>query len=240
MSGIFISYRESDAKAWAISLRDELAVAFGESRIFLDKDTLQAGDWHAQLRKALEQCKVVLVVMGRDWLAAEDDRKRKRLWLLDDVHRQEVAFALSQRDVIVIPVRVDGAAMPRRDDLPEDLVALANQQSREIGDSRARRKVDVAVLIQDIELATGLKATVGNGGQEQQREHVSRHSIQSKGWIETIAVAGLLSLAISALFSMASMGLGAQEVSVVVLVSLLVSLGGRKLFLWLRRRKLSG
>ena len=43
MGGIFISYRQADAKAWAIALRDDLAGVFGNDRVFLDKDTLHAG-----------------------------------------------------------------------------------------------------------------------------------------------------------------------------------------------------
>ncbi len=44
MAGIFISYRERDSKGWALSLRDRLVDEFGEARVFLDKDTLKAGN----------------------------------------------------------------------------------------------------------------------------------------------------------------------------------------------------
>ena len=71
MTGIFISYRQADAKAWAISLRDDLAKVFGEDQVFLDKDTLQAGNWRDQITHALDQCKVVLVVIGARWLTSK-------------------------------------------------------------------------------------------------------------------------------------------------------------------------
>lgn len=45
MPGIFISYRQADAKAWATSWRDDLAEVFGDDQVFLDEDTLQAGNW---------------------------------------------------------------------------------------------------------------------------------------------------------------------------------------------------
>ncbi|MCC2643712.1 MAG: hypothetical protein K0S45_4125 [Nitrospira sp.] len=51
MAGIFISYRQSDAKAWAIGLRDDLANTFGEDQVFLDKDTLHAGNWREQIHR---------------------------------------------------------------------------------------------------------------------------------------------------------------------------------------------
>ena len=44
MNGIFISYRQDDAKAWALLLRDELARTFGAEHVFLDKDALRAGE----------------------------------------------------------------------------------------------------------------------------------------------------------------------------------------------------
>src|SRR4051812_2499112 len=113
MAGIFVSYRQADAKAWAISLRDDLVEAFGADQVFLDKDTLHAGNWHKQIQSALDRCKVVLVVIGPRWLTITDDKNRPRIQLSDDVHRQEIALALGRSDVTVIPVLVDEAPMPR-------------------------------------------------------------------------------------------------------------------------------
>jgi hypothetical protein len=157
MSGIFISYRQQDAKPWAILLCKELAGVFGDDRVFLDKDTLHAGNWRAQILEALGKSGVVLVVMGRRWLTITDDSGRQRLNCPEDVHRQEIAFALSHKDVTVIPVLVDGVAMPRAEDLPMDIRSLSDQQSRELSDGRARRDVDMQLLIQDIRRKTGLK-----------------------------------------------------------------------------------
>jgi hypothetical protein len=65
LGGIFISYRQADAKAWAIALRDDLARVFGNDRVFLDKDTLHAGNWREQIQRELERCKVVLLEHGQ-------------------------------------------------------------------------------------------------------------------------------------------------------------------------------
>ena len=73
MSGIFISYRQEDTKPWALLLRKELAEVFGDERVFLDKDTLHAGNWRAQIHEALNQCRVVLIVIGRHWLTITDE-----------------------------------------------------------------------------------------------------------------------------------------------------------------------
>jgi hypothetical protein len=160
MSGIFISYRQADAKAWAIGLRDDLSQVFGEDCVFLDKDTLHAGNWREQIQSELERCKVVLVVIGPHWLTVTDEQNRPRIQLADDVHHLEIAFVLSRSDVIVIPVLVDEALMPRADQLPPDLRRLAEQQARRMGDTQARRKADLAVLLEDIQSVGGVQPRV--------------------------------------------------------------------------------
>lgn len=157
MTGIFISYRQEDTKPWALLLRKELAEVFGDERVFLDKDTLHAGNWRAQIHEALNQCRVVLIVIGRHWLTITDETGLRRLNRSDDVHRQEIALALSHKEVTVIPVRVDGVAMPRAEDLPNDIRSLSDQQSWELSDSSSRREVDMQLLIEDIRRITGLK-----------------------------------------------------------------------------------
>src|SRR5574338_97595 len=124
MAGIFISYRQDDTEAWAILLCESLAKVFGEKQVFLDKDTLHAGNWRDQINQALDRCAVVLIVIGPRWLTIVDGQNRPRIGLPDDVHHQEVALALSRPDVTVIPVLVDEAPMPRPDQLPTDLRRL--------------------------------------------------------------------------------------------------------------------
>ncbi len=150
MAGIFISYRERDSKAWALSLRDRLVDEFDEDKVFLDKDTLKAGKWKDQIERALGDCNIVLVVIGRGWLHAQDDQGRQRLMSVDDVHRREIALALARPDVTVIPVLVDGATMPKPDELPDNIRDLLQQQSRSVSDSAAHRKVDLDGLSADI------------------------------------------------------------------------------------------
>jgi hypothetical protein len=154
--GIFVSYRQADAKAWAISLRDDLAEVFGADQVFLDKDTLHAGNWRAQIQRALDRCKVMLVVIGPRWLTIADEHNRPRIHLADDVHHQEIALALSRSDVTVIPVLVDEASMPSAEQLPQALRTLCDQQARKIGDTHARRQADLEVLVKDIEAVGGL------------------------------------------------------------------------------------
>jgi TIR domain len=166
MTDIFISYRQADSKAWAIALRDDLARVFGENCVFLDKDTLHAGNWREQIQHALEHCKVVLVVIGSRWLTIADEHHRPRIQLTDDVHHQEIAFVLSRSDVTVIPVLVDDAPMPRADELPSDLRKLTYHQARKIGDTQARRRADLAVLVNDIQSVSGLQPRAQTSAQD--------------------------------------------------------------------------
>ena len=158
MKGVFISYRQDDAKPYALLLRQDLVEAFGEENVFLDKDTLHAGSWREQIQAALDRSGVALIVIGRRWLTSADSRGQRRLDLPDDVHRHEIAVALSRKDVTVIPVTVDGAGIPLPEDLPADIRALTDQQAREMSDNSARRTLDLNALIADIERTTGLVA----------------------------------------------------------------------------------
>ena len=157
MTGVFISYRQADSKAWAAFLRDELIDVFDPEQIFLDHDTLRAGSWRDQIGTAVAQCNVTLVVIGPQWLTANDEHSRRRLDNPDDVHRQEIAQALARADMRVIPVLVDNASMPGTDALPEDIRRLGECQARRFSDNAAHREVDVRELTADIERAGGMR-----------------------------------------------------------------------------------
>jgi hypothetical protein len=160
VSETFISYREDDAKPWAILLRDRLAEAFTERLVYLDKDALGPGSWREQLDQALTRCGAFLVVIGRRWLTVKTSDGSRRLDDPDDVHRREIAIALSREDVTVIPVLVDGATMPRSEELPDDIRALTERQARSLADRSSHRQLDLAELIADIERATGEVASL--------------------------------------------------------------------------------
>ena len=206
MAGIFVSYRQADAKAWAISLRDDLAEVFGADQVFLDKDTLHAGNWRDQIRTALDRCKVVLIVIGPRWLSIADDQDRPRIHLTDDVHHQEIALALSRPNVIVIPVLVDEALMPRPEHLPEDLRKLCNQQARKMGDTQGRRTADLDVLIKDIEAVAGIQS---------RRPVDHQHHSASSAWFKfdkaTLVIALAMTLCSAMYAYLSNMPLASEE-----------------------------
>jgi hypothetical protein len=149
MAGIFISYRQEDTKAWAQILQHHLANAFGKE-IFLDKCSVHAGDWSAQIENALKRSDVFIVMIGKLWLTIKDAENTRRIDLPHDVHRMEIVTALRSRGVTVIPVLVDGARMPTSDELGPDLHPLLKCQVRLLGDIEARIQADVGALIRDI------------------------------------------------------------------------------------------
>jgi hypothetical protein len=65
-------------------------------------------------------------VIGPQWLTIADETRRRRIDNPHDVLRREIAIALARRDLLVIPVLVGGAVMPRREQLPPDLAPLAD------------------------------------------------------------------------------------------------------------------
>jgi hypothetical protein len=131
---IFISYRREDSAGYAGRLADALDARFGSSRVFRDVDDINPGeDFVQRLEAALADCAVLLVVIGRKWSAAADDRGQRRLDDPQDYVRLEVATALKRR-VRVVPVLVDGAAMPGVAELPDALAALSRRQALSLTD----------------------------------------------------------------------------------------------------------
>ena len=129
--GIFISYRREDAAGYAGRLYDRLAAHFGDDHVFMDVEGIEAGaDFVDAIERAVGACEILIVIIGNDWLAKDKDGKR-RLDDPSDFVRLETAAAL-KRGIRVVPVLVEGAAIPRADELPADLAKLARRQAVEL------------------------------------------------------------------------------------------------------------
>lgn len=122
--GIFISYRRDDSRETVGRIHDRLCEDFETEHLFLDVDRQAPGeDYRTVIGRALDGAEVVLVVIGMRWLTITDRDGHRRLDDVDDMVRLEVETALA-RHLRVIPVLVQGAAMPGEDDLPPSLHAL--------------------------------------------------------------------------------------------------------------------
>ena len=121
---IFISYRRADSAGFTISMYQTLKQRFG-ARVFKDIEDIAAGrDFREVIHENLLSSKVVLVVIGRQWLSLTDEAGKQRIFDPEDFVQLEVATAL-QLKKNVIPVLVDGATMPSAEQLPEPLRNLA-------------------------------------------------------------------------------------------------------------------
>ena len=156
MSGIFISYRRQDSAAHAGRLYDRLAAHFGAERVFMDVDDLSPGeDFAAQIESRVASCDAMVVVIGRNWLTARNDEGKLRLSDPNDFVGLEVAAALRRR-VLVIPVLVGGAAMPKPENFRADLKSLAGRNALHIEDRDFQRDTDglIAALEKRLEAST--------------------------------------------------------------------------------------
>jgi hypothetical protein len=132
-AGIFLNYRRKQAEWPTLRLRDRLIETFGTNRIFTDVDNIQPGqDFTKVLEAAVGTCRVLLAVIGQDWVDALDEGGRRRLEDPSDWVRVEIESALRRPKVLVIPVLIDGATMPRVDQLPGELAQLSTRQAVEI------------------------------------------------------------------------------------------------------------
>ena len=131
MKGIFISYRREDSAGYAGRLYDRLATQFGADNVFMDVEGIEPGvDFVDAIGRAVGSCEVLIVIIGREWLSAGPEGKR-RIDDPSDFVRIETAAALV-RGIRVVPVLVEGATMPRANELPTPLAALARRQAVEL------------------------------------------------------------------------------------------------------------
>ena len=122
---IFINYRRDDSIAVAGRLRDRLAEIFGPDNLFMDVDNIPVGiNFDEYLKSQVGQCDAMLSLIGPNWLNAKDETGQRRLHKTDDFVAIEIAAALA-REILVIPVLVDGTHMPKAGELPASLKPFA-------------------------------------------------------------------------------------------------------------------
>jgi len=103
------------------------------------------------IEKAVGACDVFLAVIGRGWVDCRDREGRRRLDDPQDFIRLETGSALA-RNVRVIPVLVEGASLPRKEELPDELRGLTERQAVELRDTHWNS--DIQALIAKLEPGT--------------------------------------------------------------------------------------
>lgn len=154
---IFLGYRRDDTADVAGRIYDAMAQRFGKQRVFKDVDSIGPGiDFGDYIKTVLPRCRVALVLIGPHWLESKDESGGRRLDNDHDLVRVEVETALSTPGLLVVPVLVNGARMPRGDEVPDSLRPLLRRNAAII-----RRDPD---FHDDVErLATAIRASVNTG-----------------------------------------------------------------------------
>jgi hypothetical protein len=131
---LFISYRRADSGSVVGRIYDRLADAFGGEVVFRDIDAIPgAADFRDAIADALDACAIMLVVIGPRWLTERDASGVRRLDDPTDFVRLEVEGALA-RGIALLPLLVQGAAMPSATDLPPSLAPLSFRNARPVRD----------------------------------------------------------------------------------------------------------
>jgi hypothetical protein len=191
--GIFINYRRDDSAGMAGRLFDSLSAHFGSDTVFIDVDQIPAGlNFVNFLEKQIASSEAMLVIVGPKWLSAVDEVGRPRLENANDFVRVELQAAL-EHDIPTIPILVEGAAMPRGDQLPAAIRDLALRQALEI--RHATFRTDVARVIKGIEQLgiRGIEQLGSSSGltqkKDDQEEYQPREGEFEKSFIANFAQA---------------------------------------------------
>jgi TIR domain len=134
MPKITISYRRTDS-AIVGRIFDHLTSHYGKDAVFMDIDNVPFGiDFRSHTRDALLESGMLIAVVGPNWIGERPDGTVRIQDEADPV-RVEIETAIANRTPI-IPVLVDGAIMPRGDDLPSTLGNFAYLNAAHVASGR--------------------------------------------------------------------------------------------------------
>lgn len=147
---VFISYRRHQSKEVAVRVANYLRRILPEEFVFLDTTSIASGhDFPQVLRKAIDRCDVFLVLIETGWSELRDASQNRRLDDPADYVRIEVRLAL-EAGKTVVPILLDGAAMPRPTELPSELRSLCTKQALSADGNTVETSMDRLILEQKI------------------------------------------------------------------------------------------
>jgi hypothetical protein len=139
---VFLCYRRDDSAGYAGRVQDRLAQEFGRDLLFMDVDAIPLGvNFATVLRNEVAKCEVLLAVIGPHWLDARDEAGTRRLDDPQDFVRIEIGAAL-HRNIPVIPILLDGAKVPKANQLPKDLEELSMRNGLDIRHASFHNDID--------------------------------------------------------------------------------------------------
>ena len=102
-------------------MADRLNDLPGVRKVFIDVDGINPGtNFKAKIDQALSESDVCVIMIADNWIGASEDGGQARILDNNDFVRRETAAALASGKK-VIPVLIDGAAMPATKALPPEL-----------------------------------------------------------------------------------------------------------------------
>jgi hypothetical protein len=124
MATIFLSYRRTDSPQ-ACRVYDWLGQRFGLDALFMDVQAIPvAVSFPDFIRKAIERSKLVIVLIGPQWLA--------KIHEADDPVRLEIEAAIAHK-ITLLPVLIGSTPMPDGDELPHSIGTIALQNAAVVG-----------------------------------------------------------------------------------------------------------
>lgn len=180
-STIILSYRREDSAGVTGRIFDRLAQEFGTDRVFMDIDSMPAGvDFHDHLQEILADCGALLVVIGKSWRSQRKGQPA-RIMDPDDWVRIEVETAL-ERGIPVVPLLIDGASLPGRDQLPETLWPLLRRNALPV-DSGRDFHAQMTRLVRDLRLQLGADSSgVSDLASHTTLQEMTALPVQSVNW----------------------------------------------------------
>jgi hypothetical protein len=132
LRNIFISYRREENKYQARMIFDAFQKT-APAQIFYDADSIPLGrDFKAVIMGQVQKCDVLIALIGANWEKCVDPKTGlQRLENPNDFVRIEIGTALN-RGIPVVPLLIDDAPLPDKDQLPSDLRDLFDRQAEYI------------------------------------------------------------------------------------------------------------
>lgn len=150
---VFINYRRADASSEAerVHYGLQMELEIDKDRFFLDIESIEPGKlFKDEIAKVLRRTKVFVALIGRNWLSAADSSHKRRLDQPDDYVCTEIELALNDSEVNVVPLLVDDAEIPKRDDLPDRIQSLLDRNFLRLEKNDPRGSISkLAAVVRD-------------------------------------------------------------------------------------------
>lgn len=122
MTDVFISYRREDGLMHARFLSEKLTNS--GCRVFFDQKDIHPGnDFDLTIKKYLEECNDVILIVTKSYFGMKDSNHQLRIQQDSDWVRKEIALALSHHKNI-IPLLFNDTQYPKASEIPTDIQAV--------------------------------------------------------------------------------------------------------------------